>query len=313
MVANTDRKTRCRLPGSRRPPEPLTAEEKEEYRAIPSDTSYIHHESFDLPSAGEPLPSESDPLPDMPAWRYCYDAGEHVPPARATVSTLSRGTERKLFLRYNHARYRLAKLQAVAPADRTTDHVRAMLAWHRHARETWAVIIRANLPLVLAMIRRFGARSVDVPELVSEGNLVLLRCVEKFDAGRGFKFSTYACRAILKGFSRLADKAGRHRRRFPVEFDPDLERTDPAECRREARRTSRIEALRDVLTGNQAGLRDAERAVVLQRFGIASAGERKTLAQVAANMGICPERVRQIQQRALRKLRLALEGEPMLV
>lgn len=309
MVAKTAPQRRTGLAEGHACPEPLTPEEKEQYRAIPSVTSYMHHESFDSPSACELMPSESDPLPEVPAWRYCHDTGQHVPPAQAAAATLSPRAERKLFLQYNYARYRLAKLQAVAPADRTADHIRAMLAWHRCAQETCAVIIRANLPLVLAMIRRFGARSVDICELVSEGNLVLLRCVEKFDAGRGFKFSTYACRAILKGFSRLADKAGRYRRHFPVEFDPDLERTDHAECRREVRRTSRIEALRDVLAGNQAGLRDVERVVVLERFGIASAGERKTLAQVAASMGLCPERIRQIQQRALRKLRLALEAE----
>ena len=45
---------------------------------------------------------------------------------------------------------------------------------------------------------------VDFAEVVSEGNMALIRAVDKFNVERGFKFSTYACRAILKAFSRTA-------------------------------------------------------------------------------------------------------------
>ena len=48
-------------------------------------------------------------------------------------------------------------------------------------------------------------------EIVSEGNMALMRAVDKFSVDRGFKFSTYACRAILKAFSRTAMKSSRHR------------------------------------------------------------------------------------------------------
>jgi RNA polymerase primary sigma factor len=50
--------------------------------------------------------------------------------------------------------------------------------------------------------------------------------VEKFDCSRGFKFSTYSCRAILKSFSRVAMRASRYRGKFPAEFDPAMERSD---------------------------------------------------------------------------------------
>ena len=70
------------------------------------------------------------------------------------------------------------------------------------------------MPLVLAMVRRIRMPMVEFVDLISEGNKALLRSVEKFDVSRGFKFSTYACRAILKGFSRLATKTGSYRQHF---------------------------------------------------------------------------------------------------
>ena len=62
--------------------------------------------------------------------------------------------------------------------------------------------------------------------MVSEGNMALLRSVEKFDCARGFKFSTYSCRAILKAFSRVAMRVSRYCGQFPTEFDPAMERSD---------------------------------------------------------------------------------------
>jgi RNA polymerase primary sigma factor len=301
--------TRRRLSRDANPPDGLSPEEEAAYRQIPPDVSYVHHDSFDSPSGREPLPADYDRLRGAPAWPYRPPRAKHPAPAGPTTPKLSRDDEVRLFVQYNYARYRLAKLQAIPLAARTLDQIRVMIVWHRRALDTCAVLVRANLPLVLAMVKRFGAHTVEASELVSEGNLVLLRCVEKFDAARGFKFSTYACRAILKGFARLAAKAGRYRQRFPVEFDPDLERSDHAECRRRARRTSRIEALREVLAENRAGLADVERTIVLERFGIASQGKRKTLADVARTLGCCPERVRQIQRLALDKLRDAIEEE----
>ena len=56
--------------------------------------------------------------------------------------------------------------------------------------------------------------------------MALLRAVDKFDAGRGYKFSTYACRAILKAFSRQGMKLSKYRQRFPTDFDPKLEKSE---------------------------------------------------------------------------------------
>jgi RNA polymerase sigma factor (sigma-70 family) len=309
MVAGKNRTPGKGPSSTPHPADGLSGEEAALYRSIPCDVQYVAHESFDTPASHDGLLAEDDICGHPPTWRYRLDVPDNSPAAHGKVFRLSRDEERKLFLQYNYARYRLANLQTTPPADRTTDQIRDMLLWYRRALHLRAVLARANLALVLTMVKRFATGHVELCELVSEGNLVLLRCLESFDVSRGFKFSTYACRAIAKGFSRLTAKAGRYRKHFPVEFDPELERSDYADRRQHSQRSSYLEALREVLADNRAGLGDLERTIVLERFGITSSGKRKTLAEVARIVGLCAERVRQIQRLALQKLRRALEDE----
>ena len=83
-----------------------------------------------------------------------------------------------------------------------------------------------NMALVLAMAKRQRAVNVELEELIAEGYMALLRCVDRFDVSYGFKFSTYACRAILKSFYRLSSKAVLHHQRFPVGYQPEFDRPD---------------------------------------------------------------------------------------
>ena len=179
---------------------------------------------------------------------------------------------------------------------------------------TRGVIVRVNLPLVLAMAKRTRLTHIDFNEMISEGNMALLRSVEKFDCGRGFKFSTYSCRAILKSFSRVAMRASRYRGRFPTEFDPTMERSDYAETKRAGVKADCVDELKDILVANVADLSTVERTVINERFAIGKPDfgddtSPKTLEQVGHLIGVTKERVRQIQNKALKKIRLALEEQ----
>jgi RNA polymerase sigma factor (sigma-70 family) len=184
-----------------------------------------------------------------------------------------------------------------------------MVVWYERAMKARADLVRANLALVLAMAKRTRIPNVDFGEIVSEGNMALLRAVEKFDAGRGFKFSTYGCRAILKSFNRLATKTGQHHQRFPAEYDPAMEQSDYDVKRHEFQQADTIETVREILMLNRAGLTDVERTVVMERFAINTDERRKTLAEVGKMVGLTNERVRQIQGCALGKIRKALTEE----
>lgn len=222
--------------------------------------------------------------------------------------------ERRMFLRFNFCRFRAVRiLQEFRGKTLTAEAARELVAWEAAIQEGRGEIIRVNVPLVLAMAKRTRITGVDFADLISEGNLALLRAVDKFDCSRGFKFSTYACRAILKSFSRVAVRSARHRGHFPTEFDPTLERSDFVERRRDIVERECVEELKTILLNNRANLNDVEEVVIRARFALdepspESAEMRgKTLEQVGEMIGVTKERVRQIQNKALTKLKLALE------
>ena len=133
-------------------------------------------------------------------------------------------------------------------------------------------------------------------------------------AGGAVLSTTYACRAILKSFSRVAMKIARYRGRFPVEFDPSLERSDHLEHLRQVREADCVDELRGIIQCNSASLNEVEVKVLRARFALSQVdgleGEGpKTLEQVGTMIGVTKERVRQIQNKALQKLRDTLQDD----
>ncbi len=240
----------------------------------------------------------------------CDDSGTDLLQPTGRAPTVDE--ERLLFRQFNFNRYCvMCVLHAYAGREMDRKGVQALLQWEAAAGRVRSEIVRRNMPLVLAMVKRTRIVGVDHSDLLSEGNLALLRSVEKFDSTRGFKFSTYACRAILKSFSRVATRATKYRVYFPVEFDPVIETSDFADLRRAGIEKDCVDELRGILGGNMASLSDIERQVIRARFALDERQEEKpraqTLEQVGELIGVTKERVRQIQNKALAKLRVALE------
>jgi RNA polymerase primary sigma factor len=242
------------------------------------------------------------------------DSGADLLAAGRAVS-LTTEQEHHFFLRLNFCRYRVLQImQDYAGRRLTADKLGELLRWEHLAAQTREDIIRVNIPLVLAMAKRTRITGVDFSDLISEGNLALLRSVEKFDCARGFKFSTYACRAILKSFSRVAMRTSRYRGYFPTEFDPTLEKSDFVEKKRIDTEGDCLDELKSILGRNLARLTDVEQQVIRARFALDQAcGEvesarARTLEQVGEMIGVTKERVRQIQNKALDKLRNVLES-----
>jgi RNA polymerase sigma factor (sigma-70 family) len=230
---------------------------------------------------------------------------------------LSAKEERALFLQFNYCRFRVAELReqlkdqdAIDP-----DQARTLLYWHRRAEAYRDQIAQTNLALVLAMAKRTRMSEVDFADLVSEGNMALLRSVDKFDVSRGFKFSTYACRAILKAFSRAGVKFSKYRQMFPTDFDPKLEKSDYLEQKRDQEEEDSVDEIRQIVRNNRADLSDIEQEVIEHRFAIKQSqqqqaeGQPMTLEQVGKIIGVTKERVRQIQNKALEKIRFTLEND----
>ena len=235
---------------------------------------------------------------------------EDTSPAKPTLSS---SQELRLFCD-ELCRYRIARTPRIPGKRLTAKSTGEVLWWHAQAITARCDIVQANVPLVLAMAKRTRLGNIDYAELISEGNMALLRSVDKFDCARGFKFSTYACRAILKSFSRVAMKASRYRGRFPTEFDPSLEKSDFLDQQRLGVEADCVDELRGILSSNTAELNDVEVKVLQARFALgqiesAPGDGPKTLEQVGLLIGVTKERVRQIQNRALAKLRSKLQDD----
>ncbi len=257
-----------------------------------------------------------------PDWKYVCEHGPRALSSRKIQGdpkksrSLTRDEEMELFLCYNYCRYRMMRiLKAHANRRLTAKATREFLSWDQYALDVRDEIVQANLGLVPSMVERSRLTGVDFAELISEGQMALLRSVDKFDCLRGFKFSTYACRAILTSISRAVALMARYRGQFPTEYDPDLQKGDALETRREDVEANCIQELSGILAENGAELTDTERRVLSERFGVRSldpdgAGgsvDAKTLRQVAEVFGVTKERVRQIQNKALSKLRGTLD------
>jgi RNA polymerase primary sigma factor len=222
---------------------------------------------------------------------------------------MSAKEERVMFLRFNFAKRRMEQLQARVKKDGLTrESAEEVVEWHRRFEHFREYLVRTNLALVLAMAKRVRLGDVDFAEVVSEGNMALIRAVDKFNVERGFKFSTYACRAILKAFSRTAMKSNRYRSRFPVEFEPDLEKSDWSDRKRDQVEEECIDELKTIVDRNMADLSDVEQTVIRRRFNWQEAEATPlTLEQVGKIIGVTKERVRQIQNKALAKIKAVME------
>jgi len=278
-------------------------------RLIAEPIEYVHHELFDKPDAEQILFGRSGArLRDA---THFAENGRLAVGQNGRESHLTTAQEILLFQRYNFARMRMARLAEQGRRSALSfEEAGLLLAWARRADAIRTQIVQVNMPLVLAMAKRTRLAGLDPNEMVSEGNLALLRSVDKFDCSRGFKFSTYACRAILKSFSRVAMRTARYRGHFPTEFDPSLEKGDFEDRKREDLELRCIQEVREILAENRAALSEVEQTVIRERFALDAGSlpaKGKTLEEVGTMVGLTKERVRQIQNKALAKLRAVLE------
>jgi RNA polymerase primary sigma factor len=221
-------------------------------------------------------------------------------------------------------------------------------------------LVQSNLRLVVALARRYVGRGMALLDLIQEGNVGLMRAVERFDYRRGFKFSTYATWWIRQAISRAIADQGRTIRmpihvldsvnkltRAQREMTQAMGRTpsldeladeldlDPgrvAELQRIAQDTVSLEtpvgededgtladlvedmeserpadiatfsSLQDQLAMALEGLNEREREVLIMRFGLAD-GRMRTLEEVGSHFKVTRERIRQLETKALAKLR----------
>ncbi len=161
--------------------------------------------AFSLPDDSEPEelnatdPAASDAEPDEPAPADLFDEGGVVT-AGLPVAPPEQGVE-------DTVRLYLRTIGRVSLLTRE-DEVRLAKRIEQNDMSAKNALIEANLRLVVSIAKRYSGRGLTLLDLIQEGNLGLIRAVEKFDWRRGFKFSTYATWWIRQAITRaLADQS----------------------------------------------------------------------------------------------------------
>lgn len=231
-------------------------------------------------------------------------------------ATLDPQAEQTLFLQMNYALFRLSKLRQVLLARncRSQNRLQEVFDWHQIYQNARDKIIAHNMGLVLSMAKRVQCHGVDFTDLISEGSMALLRAARGYDCKQGFKFSSYACKIILRRHYRTVQKEYAYAKVFPVAFDPDQEIGDGTEYKRDRHLEDQVHEIRHVLEQNLAELTPIEQSVIQLRFFAEQNTSRKmTLQQVGEKLGLTKERIRQIQLTALAKLREVSEQRSVAV
>ncbi len=225
------------------------------------------------------------------------------------VPLLTQEQEAHLFRKMNYLKYKASRLRETLRADRPKN--RLMDQIEKLYDESVAVknqIISANLRLVVSIAKQYVGPGGDFFELISDGNMSLLRTVEKFDVSRGNRFSTYASWSIMKNFSRTIPIALRRRCRFCTNQSETFNAAEDA--RMDPRQQESAQAERKSQVETMLGrLDERERQIIRSRFGLTREREPLSLNQVGTALGVTKERVRQIQCKAMNKLKMAAEED----
>jgi RNA polymerase primary sigma factor len=258
----------------------------------------------------------TDELPVDPPAEQCRVPRDLPPYLRDLYQTplLSPARERALFLAFNFHKQQFA--DARRRLDPELASARDLAELERHLRAATAVkneILQANLRLVVSVARRHlrpaSRPSVVLMDLVSEGNLTLMRAVEGFDLHKGFRFSTYATLALMKGFARAvpalagAGATSGHGQRTVSDAGQLAEMADGRDAR-----DAELRLDRDHVHHLLDRLGHREQQVIRARFGLGSSPVTSvpaTCEQVGRRLGMSKQRVRQIERTALAALRAA--------
>ena len=214
-----------------------------------------------------------------------------------------------------------AYMSEISEGELLTDEQEKILAEQIQKGNKYALdeLTSANLRYVIKVAKQYTGRGVALEDLISEGNIGLMKAAEKFDAARGKRFVTFAAPFIRKSIEEAIDKQEGSSQ--PISVDEPiplgsqnnfsllnvLEDKDAPRADQHTEQEALILELKKVIDV----LDEREQTVIKYFFGIEC--DHLTMAEIATTMGIKRERVRQIRDKAVRKLRKANSHLPELL
>ena len=219
------------------------------------------------------------------------------------LALLTREEEGYYFRKMNYLKFKAGTLRE--ELDSAHPSAKLMKEIEGLVRESVVVknfLIRSNLRLVVSIAKRHFKPQSNFFEMVSDGNMSLIRAIEKFDYSQGNKFSTYSSWAIMKNYARSIPtemkQLDRYRTGHEELFTQSTDGRDnpfQQQLNQQTQHTAIISIL--------GQLDPRERDIILHRYGLNSGTEPETLEKVGTRFGVTKERIRQIESRALSKLK----------
>ena len=211
--------------------------------------------------------------------------------------------EQELFRLMNYCRFRAnAARSSINPRRPNMRKLEEFEAFAELADTIRNHIVRANVRLVVSIVKKFADLKNTFDELFSEGVLSLMRATDKFDFARGFRFSTYATCAIRRELANYVERQAKQRKRFNSGVSEMMQSSiEPAmpESLHPAEHSRLYIQLRSLMSS----LDNREQMILLARYGFKSEDGKRTFQNLGDELGVCKERVRQLEARAVEKLR----------
>jgi RNA polymerase primary sigma factor len=277
-------------------------------RLLDREIDFVPNRSFrDVRAERAILGHELPPESLTAAAKLPRDLPAHL--ARLCESALlSPAAETELFRRMNYLKFRAnalrAQLNPNRPNLRVLETAERLLA---EATEIRGRIIRANMRLVISIVKKFVGPQNSFDDMLSDGTMSLMHAVDKFDYDRGFRFSTYAYRAIARnGYRTIMERHKENARFAPGSDDILFDVIDERESGWISEQA--WSRLRGQLATMLDKLDRREQFIIRARFALGAHRKVRTFQSLADRLGISKERVRQLEQRAVEKLRRMASG-----
>jgi len=282
-------------------------------RLLDLPLEFVPHPDFEAAANAAailaPMPNAEEYDAKRRAMKAPKDIGAELAPLYE-LPLLSKDQEQHLFRQMNYLKFRAEQLRTefrtpdgdVNPTRVRTQALDEIEKLVGEAEVVKKLLINANMRLVVNIAKKHIHQAESLFELISDGNLSLMRAVEKFDYGRGFKFSTYASWAIIKNFARSIPDEKVRRERFVTgheeifEIAPDNRGDEHEALATHERATHSVNRLLEFLEPR-------EREIIRMRAGLDDHAKGMTLEEIGQQFGITKERVRQLNARAMKKLR----------
>lgn len=276
---------------------PIDFMDSPEFHATGADAAILD----DVPPAIDRKSSVVKPPPGLPPYLASLYA----------IPLLTREEEVYYFRRMNYLKCKAAALQkSIDPLRPKAKDMDLVEQWMNQAGDVKNFLIRSNLRLVVSIAKRHVKPNTNFFEMVSDGNMSLIRAIEKFDFTKGFKFSTYASWAIIKNYARSIPAEHTRLDRFRTGNDEIFQNSSDPRAglpNSEVVNHRQHEAIMTILNR----LDPREKEIIVHRYGLSLGAAPQTLEQVGNKFGVTKERIRQLEARALRKLRKIAEAESL--